>query len=62
MFKLGINLVLIATLITIFSQNVDPVDVRVLAWDIHVPLVLLLLIMAVLGAAITFIFVLLSGR
>lgn len=61
-FKIGLNIALLATLFVLLAQNVELVDVKVLFWEIHTPLSILLLGTAMLGASIVFIAVLLFGK
>ena len=61
-FKIGINITLLVLLTIILAQNIQPVDIDILFWQLHIPLVVLLLATALLGALIVFVFVLILGR
>mgnify|MGYP002624328632 CR=1 FL=1 len=61
-FKIGFSLFLISTLTIIIAQNVQPVDVEVLFWELHIPLVFLLLGTALFSAMVVFFTVLVKGR
>ncbi|MEL6922952.1 MAG: LapA family protein [Bacteroidota bacterium] len=61
-FKVGVNLILLTTLIIVLSQNAQKVDVDLLFWQVHVPLVILLLGVALFSALIVFITILMVGR
>lgn len=60
-FKIGLNIFLLTILVIILAQNVRPIDMRILFWEVHIPLVILLMGTAVLSAMIAFISILMIG-
>ena len=60
--KYLINFALLLVLAVILIRNSNPVEVDLLLWKVEAPLSLLLLGMTLLGAAISFLTVLLIGR
>lgn len=60
-WKIGLQLMLLAILGIVLSQNAHPVDIELLFWEVHVPLVFLLIGTAVLGALLMFVTVLIKG-
>jgi len=61
-WKLGLQLLLTSLLGIILYQNAHPVDVELLFWEVHIPLVFLLLGMTLAGALLVFLMVLWKGR
>lgn len=61
-FKLGLGLISIGLLVTILLQNAQTVDMEILFWKLHMPLVLLLLITALLTSLVVFTFILILGK
>ncbi len=49
-------------LIVLLWQNTQKVSIRFLFWSWELPLVVLLLVVALLGGAATFLFILIKGR
>ena len=62
LFKYFINFILLSGLAIVLSQNVQKVDVDLIFWQVHIPLVVLLLGTAIVSALIVFISVLIIGR
>lgn len=60
--RIGISIFLISILLILLFQNSQKITLSLLLWEVHLPLALLLLIMAILGMFITFIFVLILGK
>lgn len=62
LFKYFLNLLLISALVAVLIQNNHSVPIELLFWEVNISLSILILGMAVLGALITFITVLIIGR
>ena len=62
LLKIGINIGLLSILLIVLAQNVQQVDMEILFWEAHIPLVVLLLGTALLSALIVFIGVFIIGR
>jgi uncharacterized integral membrane protein len=60
--KIGINLTLLTVLIIVLAQNLTSIDVDLLFWEVHVPLIFLLLGTAVLSALIVFLSMLVKRK